>query len=94
MNKEEQEDIELQSFSSGETEPLDYFWDKNGEVPSFLNVDLDAPLAASSPDNSALVKESTRPFLFNPTFKWPPRALTSEAPVLQFSRIPRPIHLR
>ena len=88
MNEEDtdqDQDIELQSFSSGETDRLDYYWDKNGEVPSFLNVDLEAPLAASSPNNSALVKESRRPFLFNPTFNWPPTALTSEAPVLQFS---------
>ena len=95
MNSEEgstneEEVIELQSQNNScESSQIDYYWDKNGEVPSFLDIDLDLPIAASSPNNSDLVALG-RPFLYNPTFYWPPRALTSEAPAFQFSRIPKP----
>ena len=95
MNSEEgstneEEVIELQSQNNScESSQIDYYWDKNGEVPSFLDIDLDLPIAASSPNKSDLVALG-RPFLYNPTFYWPPRALTSEAPAFQFSRIPKP----
>ena len=96
MNSEEgstneEEVIELQSQNNScENSQIDYYWDKNGEVPSFLDIDLDLPIAASSPNHSDLVALG-RPFLYNPTFYWPPRAFTSEAPAFQFSRIPKPI---
>ena len=77
MNSEEgstneDEVIELQSQNNScESSQFDYYWDKNGEVPSFLDIDLEIPLAASSPNNSDLVALG-RPFLYNPTFHWPP----------------------
>ena len=82
------DEIELHELQAGGVENTDYYWDNNGEVPSFLDLDLDTPISNSSPKENQVVG---RPFLYNARFNWPPNRLTSEAPVLQFSGVPKPI---
>ena len=63
------DEIELHDIQTDGIENSDYYWDSHGEVPSFLDLDLDTPISNSSPKESQVVG---RPFLYNARFNWPP----------------------